>query len=195
MIQLLNTQVQYPNNNLVLPDIELNKGDIIGLSGVSGSGKSTIAMILASFIAPSSGIINLPKFAKNTANPVQWIGQNPEYSFNPKWTLLRSLKESYNNTSFDENLDRFAIDKKWLSRYPQELSGGQLQRLALCRALIPTTQYLLCDEITAQLDPITQKNIWQQLIKLSVSKNIGLLVISHDHSLLHSICHKIVTMY
>ncbi len=77
---------------------------------------------------------------------------------------------------------------------PTELSGGQLQRLALLRALTPSTQYLLCDEITAQLDSITQQTIWKQLLILQEKRNLGLLVISHEKYLLNSICKKIVTI-
>lgn len=193
MIQLLNARIQYKDKTLSLPNISLPQGSILGLSGVSGSGKSTVAMLLAGFLTPSSGSVVIPEYKKNTPNPIQWIGQHPERSFNPKWTLLRSLKESFRDEPFDEYLERFSIDREWLSRYPAELSGGQLQRLALCRALLPTTQYLLCDEITAQLDPITQRTIWEQLLQLCQEKNIGLLIISHEKSLLNSICNKIVT--
>ncbi|MCP3698901.1 MAG: ATP-binding cassette domain-containing protein [Aliivibrio sp.] len=194
MIQLLNAHIHYKNKPLSLPNISLEQGEILGLSGISGSGKSTVAMLLAGFITPNSGSVTIPEYNKNTPNPVQWVGQHPERSFNPKWTLLRSLKESFRDNPFDEYLERFSIDKEWLTRYPAELSGGQLQRLALCRALLPTTQYLLCDEITAQLDPITQKTILGQLLQLCQEKHMGLLIISHEKSLLNSICHKIITI-
>ncbi|PQJ88552.1 ATP-binding cassette domain-containing protein [Aliivibrio sifiae] len=194
MIYLTNATVRYQTKLLPLPDIRLAQGDILGLNGVSGSGKSTVAMLLSGFLIPTSGIVVTPAYDKHKANPVQWVGQHPELSFNPKWTLLKSLKESFRQVDFDSHLKSFSIEKEWLSRYPKELSGGQLQRIALLRALLPTTQYLLCDEITAQLDPITQQSIWTQLLKLSKEKNIGLLIISHEKSLLNSICEKVITL-
>ncbi len=194
MIYLTNATVRYQTKLLPLPDIRLARGDILGLNGVSGSGKSTVAMLLSGFLIPTSGIVVTPAYDKHKANPVQWVGQHPELSFNPKWTLLKSLKESFRQVDFDSHLKSFSIEKEWLSRYPKELSGGQLQRIALLRALLPTTQYLLCDEITAQLDPITQQSIWMQLLKFSKERNIALLVISHERTLLASICEKITTL-
>ncbi len=194
MISLANATVRYQTKLLSLPNIRLAQGDILGLNGVSGSGKSTVAMLLSGFLLPTSGTVSTPSYDKNKANPVQWVGQHPELSFNPKWTLLRSLKESFRQIDFNSHLKSLCIEKEWLSRYPKELSGGQLQRIALLRALLPTTQYLLCDEITAQLDPITQQSIWMQLLKFSKERNIALLVISHERTLLASICEKITTL-
>ncbi|WP_122035894.1 ATP-binding cassette domain-containing protein [Aliivibrio sp. EL58] len=194
MIHLTNVSVQFQSTTLSLPNIAINQGDIIGLSGESGSGKSTIAMLFSGFLLPKTGHVCTPCYDKHTANPVQWVGQHPELSFNPKWTILRSLKESYRDTEFESRLIDFNIQKEWLTCYPKQLSGGQLQRLALFRALLPTTRYLLCDEITAQLDPLTQISIWKSLLNFSTRQNIGLLVISHESSLLSSICKKVITL-
>ena len=84
------------------------------------------------------------------------------------------------------------MDESWLTRFPHELSGGELQRLNLVRALAPTTEYLLCDEITAQLDPLTQQDIWQALCKEVKEKQLGLLVISHDTYLLDALTDRII---
>ncbi|TDM53710.1 ATP-binding cassette domain-containing protein [Aliivibrio fischeri] len=194
MISLTNATVEYQEKALALPNINLYKGERLGLNGVSGSGKSTLAMVLAGFIKPKMGELNVPVYGKKAPNPVQWVGQHPELAFNPKWHILKSLKESFQEHDFEHLLCQFDIDKQWLSRFPIELSGGQLQRLALLRALTPSTQYLLCDEITAQLDSITQQSIWKQLLILQEKRNIGLLVISHEKHLLNSICKKIVTI-
>lgn len=194
MISLTNATVEYQEKTLSLPNIRLHKGEILGLNGVSGSGKSTLAMLLAGFIKPKTGELNVPVYGKKTPNPVQWVGQHPELAFNPKWHILKSLKESFQEHDVEPLLQQFEIDKQWLTRLPTELSGGQLQRLALLRALTPSTQYLLCDEITAQLDSITQQTIWKQLLILQEKRNLGLLVISHEKHLLNSICKKIVTI-
>ena len=91
-------------------------------------------------------------------------------------------------------LERLHIQTPWLRRYPQELSGGELQRFCIARALGPTTRYLLCDEITAMLDGITQAQIWNFLLEESRSRGIGLLVVSHNSALLQRLCGRIVSL-
>jgi peptide/nickel transport system ATP-binding protein len=77
---------------------------------------------------------------------------------------------------------------------PKELSGGQLQRFNLVRALAPTTEFLICDEATDQLDSITQKVIWNALLSEVEQRSLGLLVITHQTELLQAICHRTVNM-
>lgn len=194
MISLIDATIEYPKKRLELPTIMLSRGETLGLSGESGSGKSSVAMVLAGFIKQKSGTISIPHCNKNSPNPVQWVGQHPELAFNPKWTIRRSLQESFQNHDFTDLLKRFDIDEQWLDRLPKALSGGQLQRLALLRALTPYTQYLLCDEITAQLDSITQQIIWAQLRLLQKERKLGILLISHDTYLLSAMCKNIVRM-
>ncbi|MGF1807766.1 ATP-binding cassette domain-containing protein, partial [Aliivibrio sifiae] len=78
MIYLTNATVRYQTKLLSLPNIRLAQGDILGLNGVSGSGKSTVAMLLSGFLLPTSGTVSTPSYDKNKANPVQWVGQHPE---------------------------------------------------------------------------------------------------------------------
>ena len=80
-----------------------------------------------------------------------------------------------------------------LRRYPRELSGGELQRFCIARAW-GRTRYLLCDEITAMLDLITQAQIWQFLLEEAQRRELGLLVVSHNSTLLERICSRIVTL-
>lgn len=89
-------------------------------------------------------------------------------------------------------LDRYGVDPRWLNRRPSQVSGGQLQRVNLVRALIPSTEYLICDEITAHLDMITQQQIWQALSEEASLRKLGLLVISHDEDLLNLICDDVL---
>ena len=88
-------------------------------------------------------------------------------------------------------LDELHIQPQWLRRYPQELSGGELQRFCIARALGPSTRYLLCDEISAMLDLITQAQIWEFLLQEAQQRNLGLLVVSHSESLMRQVCTRV----
>ena len=91
-------------------------------------------------------------------------------------------------------LDALHIQPGWLTRYPAELSGGELQRFCLARALGPSTRFLLCDEISAMLDLVTQAQIWSFLIREAERRDLGLLIVSHSDSLLEQVCTRIETL-
>ena len=92
----------------------------------------------------------------------------------------------------DEILEEFGIQKSWLQRYPNELSGGELQRFAVLRALNPKTKFLIADEMTTMLDAITQVQIWNLVLDLTKKRNVGLLVVSHDKDLVKRVCDDIM---
>lgn len=85
-------------------------------------------------------------------------------------------------------MEQFGIQKKWLSRYPNELSGGELQRFCLLRVLAPELKFLIADEISTMLDSITQAQIWQALLNLAKKREMGLLVITHHQALAEKVC-------
>ena len=175
-------------------NIELSYGEILGISGYSGSGKTSLSRILANYLAPIEGTVEIDEkcFAKNEAQPVQLIFQHPEKAVNPKWRMKDVLKESYQPD--DAVLDRFGIKKEWLSRYPIELSGGELQRFCIVRALHPNTKYIIADEITTMLDAVTQAAIWSELLNVCQERKIGLAVISHEPALLSRLCDRIISL-
>jgi peptide/nickel transport system ATP-binding protein len=201
MLKLVSGIAKREKKLIKLPELTLHSGEILGLKGPSGCGKSTLAMILAGMHPLYSGTITQsqcelkiattePAIAKNSPNSVQWICQQPEFAFNPRWSLERSLTESHPIDA--AQLACYKIDPSWLKRFPSELSGGELQRLNLVRALAPTTKYLLCDEITAQLDPLTQQDIWRALCDEVDQRQLGLLVISHNDDLLNAVCDSVI---
>ena len=91
-------------------------------------------------------------------------------------------------------MDGLGIERDWLNRYPSELSGGELQRFCIARALGEKTRFLLADEITTMLDLITQSQIWHFLLEEIKGREIGLLVVSHSGPLLDQICTRKVDM-
>ena len=174
--------------------LSLQPGEVQGLIAPSGSGKTTLAKVLSNHLPAQKGTIwiNQRPLAQGKFWPIQLINQHPEQSFNPRWPLRRSLTESFSPDS--SLLTRLGIKTSWLNRYPHELSGGELQRFAIARALSPRTAFLIADEITAMLDAISQAQIWQVLLDIVKKHKIGMLVISHNQQLLQRICPCIIRM-
>ena len=125
------------------------------------------------------------------ACPVQMVWQHPETVVDP----LLKLKETMAEAGDIEGrlMEKLHIEKEWLDRYPAELSGGELQRFCLDRALRPETEILLCDEITAMLDLVTQAQIWEFLLEEARRREMGMLVVSHSEALLEKVCTRIIT--
>ena len=92
-------------------------------------------------------------------------------------------------------MELLGIAPAWLDRHPHEISGGELQRLCLARALGPATRYLVCDEMTSMLDALTQARIWEAVLELARTRDLGLLVISHDAALLERVCTRIEPVF
>ena len=115
--------------------------------------------------------------------------QHPEQTFNPYRTTGESLRDAW---SPDAGwLARLAVNPAWLARRPDELSGGELARIALLRALDPRTRYLLADEVTAQLDARIQAQVWQVLLEEVKRRKLGMIVFSHNQALLEKVCTRI----
>ena len=99
------------------------------------------------------------------------------------------LTESY--TPSQDILDAFEIREEWMNRWPIELSGGEQQRFCIVRALNPATKYIIADEMTTMLDAITQAKIWNAFLGICKQRDIGVIVVSHDTSLLNRLCDHI----
>lgn len=187
---------KYKNSNTYVlknVDFEINSGEIVGLVAPSGFGKTTLAKILAGYENSYTGTIKIEGInKKNKYNPVQLIFQHPEKAVNPKWKMRQILTESFNPPK--ELLDYIGIKDEWLNRYPNELSGGELQRFCVIRALSKDTKFLIADEMTTMLDAITQAQIWNVVLDYIKKNNIGLIVISHEKSLIQRICDRVVNL-
>lgn len=168
-------------------DIRLDSSERTALLGPSGFGKTTLCKVLAGYLAPQSGGVFLDgkPLAKKGYCPVQMIWQHPEKAVNPRLKMKDTLADGWNIE--ERILEELGIEKDWMNRYPQELSGGELQRFCIARALGKDTKFLIADEISTMLDLITQSQIWNFLLKEAEQRNIGLLVVSHSEPLLDKI--------
>ena len=126
----------------------VEQGTCIGLSAPSGAGKSTLAMLLAGYLMPVEGavLLNGKPLLPQGVCPVQLIYQHPEQAVNPRWRLRRVLEES--GQVQEELLHALGIEQEWLERFPIELSGGELQRFCVARALMSNASFLICDEMS-----------------------------------------------
>ncbi len=168
-------------------DLTLKLGEIASISGPSGEGKSTLANLLAGYLAPQAGDIHVDgaTFRPGVYRCVQLVHQNCERAVDPLWRIGDILETAYSPGAAERNL--FGIEEGWLGRRAHELSAGQLQRVVLLRALSPQTRYLVADELSAMFDAISQARVWRALLALAAERNIGILVITHDAALARQI--------
>lgn len=167
----------------------------VGLVAPSGFGKTTLCKILSGYEKPDSGQVLLdgkPLDFYGSYCPVQLIWQHPEQAINPR-LRIRSVLEEGDNVSPDL-IKRLGIEADWMNRFPAELSGGEMQRFCIARALGQRTQFLLADEISTMLDLITQSQIWHFLMDETEKRKIGMIVVSHSQELLEKVCTRIVDL-
>lgn len=173
-------------------DFSLQSGERVGIHAPSGQGKTTLCKVLAGYEQPLGGEVLLdgkPLSHWKGYCPVQMIWQHPEEVLNPRMKMADVLKEG--GQTEPRVLDGLGIQDGWLSRYPQELSGGEMQRFCIARALGKRTRFLLADEITAMHDLVSQSQIWNFLLAEIADRAIGLLVVSHNLPLMGRVCTEI----
>lgn len=168
--------------------LRLKPGERLGIFAPSGYGKTTLLKLLGGYERPDSGeiLVDGEPVTQRGYNPVQMIWQHPEYAVNPRRKMREVLREG--GQVEERIISSLGIEADWKNRYPQELSGGELQRFCIARALGGETRYLLADEITTMLDLITQGQIWNFLIGETKRREIGMIVVSHSQSLLDYVC-------
>lgn len=168
-------------------DLTLHRGEILGLCGPSGTGKSSLGDTLLGLLPPKAGEVT---YAANTPRRrFQKLYQDPPSAFPAKQTLGRGLNDLMRLHGVAEEtlpslLDRLHLRSDLLDRPPGEVSGGELQRLAIARALLLDPVFLFADEPTSRLDPLTQKSVIDLLTEVARERGIAILLVSHDPALI-----------
>ena len=174
--------------------LRLEAGERVALLGGSGRGKSTLARLLSGYDAPEKGEILMDgaPLPREGVCPVQLVFQHPEQAVDPRWKLWRVLEEG--GAAAPEVLEALGIERAWLERYAHELSGGELQRFCLARALGSGPKYLICDEISTMLDAIAQAQIWRAVLAAAEKSGAGVLAVTHDRALAARIAQRVVEL-
>lgn len=188
----------------------IKPGELVGLTGHSGIGKSTLGDILLGLLQPAQGRIywdGLDISTKPLKQKIwlrrlyQKIFQDPAASFPPHQTVGQAMKDvilyyrlADNSQSLptllEEVLAPLGLDLKFLNRYPHQLSGGEMQRMALARIMLVSPRFIVADEPTSRLDLSVQAQVIRLLADLTCSQNWSVLLISHDTALLHAVCDR-----
>lgn len=173
---------------------KVENNERVWVPGPSGYGKTTLCKILAGYLEPCKGQILLDgkPLPKKGYCPVQMIWQHPERTVNPRLKMEKILSDG--GQVENRIIEGLGIEEDWLNRYPQELSGGELQRFCIARALGKETRFLIADEISTMLDLITQSQIWHFLMDETEKRRIGMIVVSHSPELLEKVCTRVVDL-
>lgn len=191
-LEIRNVSYRYTTDGRQILDdfsLAMDNTERVGLTAPSGYGKTTLCKLLAGYLKPDQGEILLdgkPLSSYKGYCPIQMIWQQPEFAVNPKLRMREVLLEG---DQIEERIVRgLGIEDGWLTRFPGELSGGELQRFCIARALGRRTKFLIADEISTMLDLITQSQIWNFLLEEVERRKIGLITVSHNQELMEWVC-------
>lgn len=192
--------------------VKLCPGESIGIIGLSGCGKSTLLRILAGLEAPVSGFMQFHNKTVDFSSrqslreyhrKVQMVFQNPMSTFSPYMTiqtyLLESLR-SFGGLKKDGKeqavalLEQVELNESFLNRLPHQLSGGQLQRVVIARALALDPEIILLDEPTSALDILTQRAILELLARIAADRKMSLVFVGHNSSVVRLLTNRIYVM-
>ena len=198
ILEVRNLSFRYENKGRQILEqfsLQADSNERVGIAAPSGFGKTTLCKLLAGYEQPESGEILLDGELLQSYKgycPVQMIWQHPEQAVNPR-LRMRSVFEEGDQVD-PKLMEKLGIEPDWLNRFPTELSGGELQRFCIARALGKRTRFLLADEISTMLDLITQSQIWHFLIEETQRRGIGMIVVSHDSELVEKVCTRVVKL-
>ena len=195
-------------------NLDIRQGEVVGLVGESGCGKSTFGRMVTGILPPSAGTIHYKgKDISDAASPeghaaalkIQMIFQDPFASLNPRMRVrdiigeaprIHGLLEGQSQDEYVANmLEKVGLDASYSGRYPHQFSGGQRQRLGVARALAVQPEFLVCDEAVAALDVSIQAQVLNLFMDLREQLNLTYLFISHDLSVVEHISNRVLIMY
>jgi ABC-type glutathione transport system ATPase component len=195
-------------------NLEVRKGETVGIVGESGSGKTTLGRTLIGLVRPAAGSVqfdgvDIATLEERAMRPLrrrmQMIFQDPMSSLNPRHTIGRILTQpmrlhglardraSARGRALDI-LDRVGLAASTMDCYSHELSGGQRQRVGIARAVVLRPDFVIADEIVSGLDVSTQAQVLRLLKELTSEMHLALAFISHDLSVIRSICDRVIVM-
>ena len=190
-------------------NITLNEGEVLGIIGESGCGKSVLLNLISCLEPVSGGQLFFKgqeytgKKPKDVCRWFQVIFQDSEAAFDPKMTIRESMHESLKllaessknaNQRIDDMVSMMGLSTELADRYPRQLSGGQVQRMAIARGLVTEPNMILCDEITSALDVSAQAMILQYLYELRKKRGLTMMFVSHDMALCATFCDRMAIM-
>ena len=193
--------------------LKIKSGEIIGLVGESGSGKTTLARVILNLTKRTEGSVIIDGIDVSKASKAQIkqlrkevavVFQDPASNLNPRQTvessimrpmLIHGISKSEARKKAKEVLDMVKMDQRYLDSYPHQLSGGQLQRIAIARALAMNPKVMILDEPTSALDVSVQAQILNLLLDLQEQLGLTYLVITHDLNVIKYISDRIAVMY
>ena len=188
-LEIENLTFSYNKNEYLFKNfsLTLKKGELFSIFGRSGIGKSTLFELITNSLKPIKGRIKAKRFSM--------IFQDPYTSFHPSFTIIEQIKDTVNYdflSDLEKYIKQLSLDKKLLEKKPHELSGGQLQRCSILRALLMKPELLLVDEPTSALDNIIAYDVMKLLIKYLDS--CAILLITHDIDLATWCSDKIIRL-
>lgn len=185
-------------------DLTVEPGQCIGVVGESGAGKTTLGRIMAAMIRPDSGRVLCDgndlwslstKKRMALGRKIQILFQHPEAVFDPRWTMHKSLLEPFilngrtpSRGTLQSMLAEVELDPSVLPRRAFQLSGGELQRVAIARVFALDPGVVVLDEPTSMLDPLTQAKMMHLLQRIQVRSEVGYVLISHNSALARRFC-------
>lgn len=195
-------------------DLEIFPGETVAIVGESGCGKSTLAKLLVQQLSPASGEVFFEgtkltgmgwKQLRKFMGKIQLIPQSPDDVLDPRWTVERSVAEpfvicrGFSRKEISANVDALfaevGLSAEHKPRYPHELSGGELQRVVISRALALKPKLLVCDEATSMLDVSVQAFIVALLKEVQKKRGLGLVFITHDLEVAKAVSDRVLVMY